>query len=83
MRPPLRPADPLRILVDDEGTGVPASDRARIWQAFERLDDRQYHAMTVASLGWAWFSRGNIALATRYAIDGLLESHAMPVGLPQ
>ena len=33
--------------------------------------------MTVASLGWAWFSRGNIAMATRYAIDGLLESHAM------
>jgi predicted ATPase/class 3 adenylate cyclase len=44
---------------------------------FERLDDRQYHAMTVSSLGWAWFARGDIPLATRYAIDGLLESHAM------
>jgi hypothetical protein len=44
---------------------------------FERLDDRQYHAMTVASLGWAWFVRGDVARATRYAIDGLLESYAM------
>jgi hypothetical protein len=31
----------------------------------------------VASLGWACFVRGEIALAIRYAIDGLLESHAM------
>ena len=44
---------------------------------FERLDDRQYHAMTVASLGWAWFNRGDITMAMRYAIEGLLESHAM------
>ena len=44
---------------------------------FERLDDRQYHAMTLASLGWAWFARGNVPLATTYAIEGLLESHAM------
>ena len=45
--------------------------------AFERLDDRQYHAMTVSSLGWVWFTRGDFPLAIRYAIDGLLESHAM------
>jgi predicted ATPase/class 3 adenylate cyclase len=44
---------------------------------FERLDDRQYHAMTVSSLGWAWFVNGDVPRATRYAIDGLLESHAM------
>ena len=44
---------------------------------FERLDDRQYHAMTVSSLGWVWFTRGDMPMATRYAIDGLLESHAM------
>ncbi|HYH93155.1 MAG TPA: hypothetical protein VD763_08355 [Candidatus Saccharimonadales bacterium] len=44
---------------------------------FERLDDRQYHAMTVASLGWTRFARGDIRSATRFAIEGLLESHAM------
>lgn len=40
VRPPMRPADPLRILVDDEGTGVPEAHRARVWEAFERVDDR-------------------------------------------
>ncbi len=44
---------------------------------FERLDDRQYHAMSVESLGWAEFSRGDIRAATRYAVAGLVESHAM------
>jgi predicted ATPase len=57
----------------EEATG----ELERALPYFERLDDRQYHAMTVASLGWAWFVRGDIALATRYAIEGLLESHAM------
>ncbi len=44
---------------------------------FERLDDRQYHAMTVQSLGWAEFTRGDIRTATRWAVAGFVESHAM------
>jgi tetratricopeptide (TPR) repeat protein len=43
----------------------------------ERFDDRQYHAMSVASLGWASFAMGDIAVATRLAIESLLESHAI------
>ena len=54
-----------------------AAQFERALPQFERLDERQYHAMTVASLGWVWFVRGDVARATRYAIDGLLESHAM------
>ncbi|MDP9482765.1 MAG: adenylate/guanylate cyclase domain-containing protein [Chloroflexota bacterium] len=44
---------------------------------FDRLDDRQYHAMSVASLGWAAFVMGDMATATRDAIRGLVESYAM------
>ena len=44
---------------------------------FDRLDDPQYRAMTTSSLGWVAFLRGDIPLATRYAIDGLLETHRM------
>ena len=43
----------------------------------ERFDDRQYHAMSVASLGWVAFELGDISSAIRRAIEGLVESHAM------
>ncbi|MFL5717856.1 MAG: ATP-binding protein [Chloroflexota bacterium] len=43
----------------------------------ERFDDRQYHAMSVASLGWAAFTMGDVGSAIRLAIEGLEESHAM------
>jgi hypothetical protein len=43
----------------------------------DRTDDRQYHAMSVASLGWAAFAMGDLPTALRLAIQGLLESHAM------
>ena len=44
---------------------------------FERLDDRQYHAMTSASLGWASFAQGDVATACRLAVDALVETQAM------
>jgi hypothetical protein len=44
---------------------------------FDRLDDRQYHAMSVASLGWAAFVMGHTATAIRESIAGLVEAHAM------
>ena len=43
----------------------------------ERSDDRQYHAMSVASLGWAYFAMGDIPSAIHEAINRLIESHAM------
>jgi predicted ATPase/class 3 adenylate cyclase len=68
----------LAILAMSAGRTVEATEELeRALREFERLDDRQYHAMTVASLGWVSFVRGDIALAVRYAIEGLLESHAM------
>ena len=73
-----RAAWALAVLAMHLGRAEEATDELeRALPEFERLDDRQYHAMTVASLGWAWFSRGDIAMAMRYAIEGLLESHAM------
>ncbi len=73
-----RAAWALAILAMGAGRADEATDLLeRALPEFERLDDRQYHAMTVSSLGWAWFTRGDIPLAIRYAIDGLLESHAM------
>ena len=44
---------------------------------FERLDDRQYHAMTAASLAWAAFAGGDVGAAARLAIESLVESHSM------
>jgi predicted ATPase/class 3 adenylate cyclase len=44
---------------------------------FERLDDRQYHAMTEASLAWAAFAGGDVRTAARLSVDALVESHAM------
>lgn len=46
-------------------------------QDFDRLDDRQYHAMTLASLGWAAYARGDIPTAIRHSVDALVETHAM------
>ncbi len=44
---------------------------------FERVDDLQYHAMSMQTLGWAEFTRGDIHAAARYAVAGLVESHGM------
>ena len=45
--------------------------------AFARLDDRQYHAMTAASLAWAAFAGGDVAAASRLAVESLVESQSM------
>jgi predicted ATPase/class 3 adenylate cyclase len=44
---------------------------------YERLDDPQYHAMTISSLGWAAFTIGDIPTAIRYYVEGLLETWRM------
>jgi predicted ATPase/class 3 adenylate cyclase len=49
------------------------ADRA----TFERLDDRQYLAMTNASLGWAYFMQGDMPGAIRSSVAALVETHAM------
>jgi tetratricopeptide (TPR) repeat protein len=62
------------------GNGRPdeaASNMRRAIVEAERTDDRQYHAMSVASLGWAHFAMGDFPTAIRLAIDALVESHAM------
>lgn len=46
-------------------------------EAFDRLDDPQYRAMTVSSLGWAAFSLGDIPKAIAYAIEGIEATLAM------
>ena len=39
------------LRVDDEGTGVPPSDRDRIWQPFERLRSGEYSVATGSGIG--------------------------------
>jgi tetratricopeptide (TPR) repeat protein len=56
-----------------EAYGRLVADRDR----FERLDDRQYLAMTNASIGWAAFMQGDMPSAIRYCVAALVETHAM------
>ncbi|MGP1674841.1 MAG: ATP-binding protein, partial [Candidatus Limnocylindrales bacterium] len=66
------------ILAMSHGRPAEAIDLMRQGMVeFERLDDRQYHAMSVASVGWAAFVMGDVTTAIREAVSGLLESHAM------
>jgi tetratricopeptide (TPR) repeat protein len=44
---------------------------------FEANDDPQYHAMTLASLGWGAFVKGDLESAIKWAVDSILESYAM------
>jgi tetratricopeptide (TPR) repeat protein len=57
----------------DEAYALLTEDRA----TFERLDDRQYHAITSATLGWAAFMRGDMPEAIRCSVEALVETHAM------
>ena len=44
---------------------------------FDRLDDRQYHAMTVGSLGWAAFVAGDVQTASRMVVESIVETMGM------
>jgi hypothetical protein len=57
----------------DEAYRLLMEDRA----TFERLDDRQYHAISSATLGWAAFMRGDTPEAIRCSVEALVETHAM------
>jgi tetratricopeptide (TPR) repeat protein len=69
------------------GAGIVAMAKGQIERAedymreslatFERLDDRQYHAMTAASLAWTSFAAGDVSAAARLAIESLVESQSM------
>jgi predicted ATPase/class 3 adenylate cyclase len=75
------------ILALSRGQGMLAIDSGAMEEAldhlsksladFERLDDRQYHSMTEASLAWACFAGGNVATATRLAVEALVESQSL------
>jgi predicted ATPase/class 3 adenylate cyclase len=56
--------------------GAAESLRASL-ATFEHFDDRQYHAMTVASLAWAAFDSGQVQTASRLAVESLIESQSM------
>lgn len=45
--------------------------------AFERNGDAWYHAMGVGSLAWCYFALGQSREATRWAVQSLVEYHAM------
>jgi signal transduction histidine kinase len=48
-----RHGDQVRLWVDDEGPGVPDSDRRRIWRSFERLDRDRLSAIAGTGIGLA------------------------------
>lgn len=54
---------------------IPILERGLV--EYKRLDDPQYHAMTIGSLAWAAFSVGDIPAAIRYYIEGLIETWQM------
>ena len=75
------------ILALSRGQGMLGTDSGEMEEAtahlrkgladFERLDDRQYHAMTEASLAWAAFAGGDVGTASRLAVEALVESQSM------
>jgi predicted ATPase/class 3 adenylate cyclase len=66
------------VIAMTEGKVDEAYERfARDRERFDRLDDRQYHAMCSATLGWAAFMRGDAAAAIAYSVEALVETHAM------
>jgi signal transduction histidine kinase len=48
-----RGADAVRLFVDDEGPGIPAAERARVFEAYERLSRDQTSERTGSGLGLA------------------------------
>ena len=68
----------LGMLGTGSGEIVEATTHLRKGLAdFERLDDRQYHAMTEGSLAWAAFAAADIPTASRLAVEALVESQSM------
>lgn len=43
----------VRVVVEDEGPGVPAKERKRIWRRYERLDRERERAIAGAGIGLA------------------------------
>lgn len=48
-----REGDAARLLVDDQGPGIPAADRLRIWKAFQRLERDVNSAVAGSGIGLA------------------------------
>ncbi len=48
-----RAGDMARLMVDDEGPGIPTADRVRIWKAFQRLERDVNSAVAGSGIGLA------------------------------
>jgi signal transduction histidine kinase len=48
-----RPVDSIRIIVEDEGPGIPAHQRKRIWRRYARLPRERERAIAGAGIGLA------------------------------
>jgi signal transduction histidine kinase len=76
--------DEVRIEVDDDGPGIPAEDRQRVFDRFVRLDNSRERASGTAGLGLA-IAR-EIALAHRGGIaifDGDADGTRVVITLPR
>jgi signal transduction histidine kinase len=64
----------IELTVDDDGPGIPAAQRARVFERFARLDDARSRAGGGTGLGLA------VAAAAAHAHAGTITIHDAPIG---
>ncbi len=66
----------IRLFVQDEGPGIPRSDRARIWEPYRRLDNNGNGAATGTGIGLAVVKRLAEVLHGAVWVEGAKDSGA-------
>lgn len=73
------------VSVSDDGPGIPAADRERIWERFARLDDDRSRASGGSGLGLAMVKEltavhgGTVSVASRQSGPGATFLVCLPV----
>jgi signal transduction histidine kinase len=70
----VRPGDPVELLVDDDGPGIPEAERERVFDRFHRLDSPRTRDAGGTGLGLA------IVRELVVAAGGTVAAEASPAG---